>query len=157
MWAAVVLGTLVLGAAAVRGQATQAPGTAADQTTAQPAAPHACGMMSGRSTMADHHQTMASQKTMMAKLQAGEQALTELLGRMHAANGDDKLAAMAAVVTELAAQRAAMRQMMQMQGAMMERMMAHMSEMHAARGMKAGPAPGSDAPEPDHSAHDPAK
>ena len=155
MWAMVALGTLVLGAAAVRGQAPQAPETAVDQTTAQPAAPPACAMMSGRS-MADHHQMMASQKTMMAKLQAGDQALTELLGRMHAANGDDKLAAMAAVVTELAAQRAAMRQMMQMQGGMMERMMAHMSGMHAARGMKAGPAPGSDAPEPDHS-HDPGK
>ena len=49
---------------------------------------------------------------MMKAMAAADQRLTELVTKMNAATGDEKVAAIAAVVTELAAQRTNMQQMM---------------------------------------------
>jgi hypothetical protein len=78
---------------------------------------------------------MPDRAAQMAAMASADRKLTELVARMNAAKGDEKVAAIAAVVTELAAQRAQMQQMMQMHGAMMEKMMAQMMAMHGAGGM----------------------
>ncbi len=77
---------------------------------------------------------------------------------MNAATGDRKVDAIAAVVTELAAQRKQMQEQMRMQSGMMEQMMSRMSAMHGSGGMMQGtPAPKTDATDPDHAAHHPDK
>ena len=107
-------------------------------------------MMGGPSMMADH-------KAMMARMAAADQKLDELVARMNAAKGEQKVAAIAAAVTELATQRREMdAHMLRMQSGMMERMMSHMSAMHGSGGMMkktAEPAVG----DTDHSAHHPQK
>jgi hypothetical protein len=72
---------------------------------------------------------MADQNTTTAEMAAADQKLAFLVATMNAAQGDEKLSAIAAVITELAEQRARMqRQMMRMQSQMMDHMKAHMSE-----------------------------
>jgi hypothetical protein len=79
---------------------------------------------------------MDQQKAMMAKMAAADQHLADLIARMNAATGEDKLAAMAAVLNELVAQR---------------------KQMHESCGMmNKAPGPGK-ATEPDHGAHHPEK
>jgi hypothetical protein len=117
---------------------------------AEQAAPHA-GVGMGTQNMPD-------QKAMMQRMAAADQKLDQLVAKMNAATGDEKVAAIAAVVTELAAQRRQMRAMMQMQGGMMEQMMMRMSTMHQSGGMmKKAPEPASGANDKDHAAHHPEK
>jgi hypothetical protein len=94
---------------------------------------------------------MTGQKEMMAKMAASEKKLTELLAKMNAAQGDEKVAAIAALVNELASQRIQMQQMMSMQTGMM----AHMSAMHGTGGMmnKKAPEPAPQAGEPPDASH----
>lgn len=61
-------------------------------------------------------------KDTMAALAAGDQKLAELMATMNAATGEARVEAIAAVVSELAAQHARMRQM---KDAMMGHMMPH--------------------------------
>ena len=78
------------------------------------------GHMSEESMMAHH-------KEMMAKVEAMDARLDELVRKMNAATGSKKTDAVAAVINELVAQRKQMReQMMAMQPEMMKHMMAHM-------------------------------
>ena len=109
--------------------------------------------------MADRQGMMGDQKEMMARMAAADKKLAELVARMNSAQGDQKVAAMAAVINELVAQRTQMQQMMGMQGGMMDQMMSHMSAMHGSEGMagKKTPEPAKDAGEADHSAHHPDK
>jgi hypothetical protein len=53
---------------------------------------------------------MAEQKAMMAKMAAGDQRLADLVAKMNAAKGEERIAAMAAVLNELVAQRKQMHQ-----------------------------------------------
>ena len=55
-------------------------------------------------------QRMDQQQAMMAKMAAADQKLADLAARMNAAKGEDKVAAMAAVLNELVAQRKQMHQ-----------------------------------------------
>ncbi len=87
------------------------------------------GKMSEESMMAHH-------KEMMAKMEAADARLDELVKTMNAATGSKKTDAMAAVINELVAQRKQMRKdMMAMQPEMMKHMMAHM-EAGMAKGME---------------------
>jgi hypothetical protein len=89
---------------------------------------------------------------------ADDEKLAQLITTMNAAKGDQKVAAIAAVVNELAAQRTRMQaQMMRMQGGMMDQMMSHMAAMHGPGGMMNKKAPEPAAGEQDHAAHHPEK
>jgi hypothetical protein len=55
--------------------------------------------------MAARKQAMMEQKAMMAKMAAADQTLDELIARMTSAKGDEKVAAIEAVVKELVSQR----------------------------------------------------
>jgi hypothetical protein len=64
---------------------------------------------------------------MMAEMKSGDERLSALVTTMNAAAGADKANAIAAVVTEMVAQRQAMQQgMMKMDHEKMAHMMAHM-------------------------------
>jgi hypothetical protein len=94
--------------------------------------------MSGKPGMMDEKKMdesmMAQHKEMMAKMEAMDSRLDDLVTKMNAAKGSRKADAVAAVVNELVAQRKQMREhMMAMQPQMMKHMMEHM---HA--GMKKG-------------------
>jgi len=135
MWAAVALVTVALSTTIVLAQPPPA----------------------GQNDMAAHKQMMAEQKAAMARMTAADQKLAELVARMNAAKGDEKVTALAAVVNELVVQRTQMQEQMRVQGGMMERMMSHMSGMHGTGGMmNKAPAPDK-ATEPDHGAHHPEK
>ena len=108
----------------------------------------------GQNATAVHKQMMAEQKAAMA---AADLKLTELVARMNAAKGDEKLAAMAAVVNELVAQRKEMQEQMRMQGGMMERMMSHMGAMHGPPGSNPTLEQPKETVEPDHKGHHPEK
>ncbi|MGH9366519.1 MAG: hypothetical protein ACRD3M_02455 [Thermoanaerobaculia bacterium] len=70
---------------------------------------------------------MARHKEMMAKMEAMDSRLDDLVKKMNAAKGSKKVDAIAAVVNELVLQRKEMRrQMMAMQPEMMRHMMQHM-------------------------------
>jgi hypothetical protein len=70
---------------------------------------------------------MADQEKMMAEMKSADQRVDELLTKMNAASGPEKVDATAAVVNELVNQRRAMRDgMMKMQHGMMAHMMEHM-------------------------------
>ena len=162
MWAAVALVTAALSTATVLAQTPPSDGH--HGFAAEPGPPHARTTMDGRTAMlAGQKMMMADQSTMMAEMVAADQKLADLVARMNAAQGDEKVSAMAAVITELAEQRARMqKQMMRMQSQMMDHMKAHMSGMHGAGVMeKKTPADPLPAPPPagdaDHSAHHPEK
>jgi hypothetical protein len=89
------------------------------------------GMMDGKMT---EESMMAHHKEMMAKMEAMDARLDDLVKKMNAATGSRKSDAVAAVVNELVAQRKQMRE--QMMG-MMPEMMKHMSD-HMRRGMMKG-------------------
>lgn len=87
------------------------------------------GKMSEESMMAHH-------KQMMAKTEAADTRLDELVKTMNAATGSKKTNAIAAVINELVTQRKQMREdMMAMQPEMMKHMMAH-TEAGAMKGME---------------------
>ena len=70
---------------------------------------------------------MADRQKMMEEMKAADQRLDELLAKMNSASGQAKVDATAAAVTELAAQRKAMRdRMTQMHQGMMTHMGEHM-------------------------------
>ena len=70
---------------------------------------------------------MAGREQMMTDMRAADQRLDDLVAKMNAASGMEKTAATATVVTEMVAQRRAMRDgMMKMQHDMMGHMMEHM-------------------------------
>lgn len=70
---------------------------------------------------------MAHHKEMMAKMEAMDARLDELVKKMNAANGSRKVDAVAAAVNEIVAQGKQMReQMMAMHPEMMKHMMEHM-------------------------------
>lgn len=87
---------------------------------------------------------MADRTAMMAKMAAGNQKLTELVARMDAATGEEKIAAMAAVVRELTTQHRQMREHGCMQGGM-------------AGAMSQKPDRAEQETEADHAAHQPEK
>lgn len=92
--------------------------------------------------------SMPQRQQMMQNMTAADQKLAELIAAMNAATGDKKVDAIAAVVTELAAQHQRM----------MEQMISGMSAMHGSGGMmKGAPEPKKDATDPDHAAHHPEK
>jgi hypothetical protein len=80
-------------------------GIAAQNRPVQPAVT-ASGQSPAMQGMAKMHEQM------MAEMQAGVARLDPLLKQMNAANGDAKVAAIAAVVNELAAQHTSMHQRM---------------------------------------------
>ncbi len=100
--------------AAVQQQPPPQPNTARGQAMGP-------GMMSNQ----DQANTMmADRQQMMANMTAMNKKLDDLVAKMDAARGTEKVDAIAAVVKELAAQRSQMgNQMMMMQGRMMEHMM----------------------------------
>lgn len=70
---------------------------------------------------------MASHGQMMTEMKAADARLDDLVSKMTAASGQAKIDAIAAVVTEIVAQRKAMRDgMMKMHGSMMSHTMEHM-------------------------------
>jgi hypothetical protein len=102
------------------GQSPQAPkpgpmGMAMSKATPEPGMAAKCQAM-----MADHEK-------MMAEMKAADQRLGDLVAKMNAASGTEKADATAAVVSEMVAQRLAMRDgMMKMEHGMMTHMMEHM-------------------------------
>ncbi len=83
------------------------------------------GMM--REGTMDESSMMARHKEMMAKMEAMDSRLDDLVKKMNAAKGSKKVDAVAAAVSELVSQRKEMRQqMMTMQPEMMKHMMEHM-------------------------------
>ena len=103
--------------------------------------------------------TAADQRQMMKMMAADDEKLAGLITTMNAAKGDAKVAAMAAVINELAAQRTRMQAQMRMQAGMMEQMMSHMAAMHGPGGMmnKKAPEPAPGVSDQDHAAHHPEK
>lgn len=70
---------------------------------------------------------MAAHERMMADMQAADQRLDALVAKMNAASGQEKVDAVAAVVSEMVAQRKTIRDtMMKMHEGMMSHMMEHM-------------------------------
>ena len=70
---------------------------------------------------------MAEREKMMTDMKAADQRLDDLVASMNSASGTEKMAATAAVVSEMVTQRRTMREgMMKMQEGMMGHMMEHM-------------------------------
>ena len=94
----------------------------------QPAMPqHPAADQAGPGVTAKEHVMMLERNNMMAGMQAADLRLDGLVATMNAASGDDQVEATAKVVTEMVAQRRAMRDgMMAMQARMMSHMMEHM-------------------------------
>lgn len=131
---------VVAGGVAVAGQTSATPqGT----TKPQPATPQRGAMMMPDEAKAST--MMAEREQMMAEMKAMDQKLNDLVAKMKTARGTEKVDALAAVVTELVAQRASMRdRMTAMQGRMMGHMMEHMMSMQGgmmSRGGQAGAGP----------------
>jgi hypothetical protein len=108
-----------------------------------------------------HHQFPArpDRHQMMQMMAADDQRLAGLIVTMNMATGDEKVAAIAAVVNELVAQRARMQMQMRMQARLMDQMMSHMAAMHGPGGMmnKKAPEPVPGVSDQDHAAHHPEK
>jgi hypothetical protein len=82
---------------------------------------------------------MAERQKMMENMRAMDRKLEDLVAKMNAARGDDKVNAIATVVSELATQRIRMHDdMMGMQARMMSHMMQHMQSMQGGAGMMHG-------------------
>ena len=127
------------------------------QQPTPPSSPPAQKMeMSSKPGMMDDSM-MAHHKEMMAKMDAMDARLDELVKKMDATKGGKKVDAVAAVVSEFVAQRKEMRQqMMAMQPEMMKHMAEHMQtgmmkglmECPMMKGMEGKPAPGKPAEHP---------
>ena len=135
------------------------------QQPASPSTPPSQKMeMQGKPGMMDEkmmeESMTAHHKEMMARMEAMDARLDELVKKMNASTGSKKTDAVAGVVNELVAQRKQMReQMMAMHPEMMKHMMAHM-RMGMMKGiedsmskcpMMKSMAPGKDAPSEHHS------
>ncbi len=143
------------GAAALCAQQPTPPPSSSAHKMEMPAKP---GMMDEK--MMDESM-MARHKEMMAKMDAMDVRLDDLVKTMDAAKGSKKADATAAVVSELVRQRKEMRQqMMAMQPEMMKHMMEHMHmgmmkdmmECPMMKGMEGKPSPGKS---DEHSEHHP--
>ena len=116
---AMVAGYLAVVMSAVPGLAAQTPQEHKHAATDK--AKPASGMA------AKDHAMMAEREKMMADMKAADQRLDDLVVTMNGASGMEKVAATAAVVTEMVTQRRTMRGgMMNMQQGMMGHMMEHM-------------------------------
>ena len=81
----------------------------------------------GSDMAARDHAMMAEREKMMTEMKAADQRLDDLVLKMNAASGTEKMAATASVVTEMVTQRRTMRDgMMKIQESMMSHMMEHM-------------------------------
>jgi hypothetical protein len=120
---AILAGSAAVVISAIPGLAGQMPQAPPHATTAKakPASGMAADMPAKcQAMMADHEK-------MMAEMKAADQRLDDLVARMNAASGMEKVDATAAVVSEMVAQRKAMQDgMMKMQQGMMGHMMEHM-------------------------------
>ena len=100
---------------------------------AQTTPPSGRAAQAARPPMVDENHAaamMAERQQMMANMRAMDQKLTDLVKKMDAARGTDKVDALAAVVKEMVSERAQMRdRMMAMQDEMMTHMMQHMMAM----------------------------
>ncbi len=104
-----------------------------NQTTAKPSGTPQTGMMGGN--MAQKcKQMMTTHSQMMADMKAMDAQLDQKVAAMNTAKGNAKVDAMAAVISEMVAQR---KQMMAKMTNMQSQMMAHMGEHMAQSG---GPA-----------------
>ena len=129
VWAAIALVTAVLSTPVILAHTSASAGHKNDLG---PSRPGAVAVMRGQGEMADHKQKMAAQE---AKMAAADQKLADLVAQMNAAKGEDKVAAVAAVLTELVAQR---------------------KQMHESCGMmKKAPAAVTETTEPAHVTHHP--
>lgn len=121
--------------------------------------------MGGKPAMTDEKKMdesmTAHHKEMMARMEAMDSRLDDLVTKMNAAKGSKKVDAVAAVVSELVSQRKEMRQqMMTTQPEMMKHMMEHMQmgmmkgmmECPMMKGMEGKAAPGKS---DEHSQHHP--
>lgn len=114
--AAVVMSALPV----LAGQMPQAP-----PPMATPQAKAQTGMTADMS--AKCQAMMADREKMMTEMKAADQRLDQLVAKMNAASGADKVDATAAVVTEMVSQRRTMRDgMMKMEDGMMAHMAEHM-------------------------------
>jgi len=118
-----VVTTMVAGCAVV--VMSSVPGLAA-QTPKEHQ--HATADQAKPGSMETHCQAMmAEREKMMSAMKAADQRLDDLVAKMNTASGMEKMAATAAVVTEMATERRTMRDgMMKMQQGMMSHMMEHM-------------------------------
>ena len=115
---AMMAGCAVVVISAVPGLAAQTPH---ERHMATDKAKPASGMA------AKEHAMMAEREKMMTDMKAADQRLDDLVATMNTASGMEKMAATAAVVTEMVTQRRTMREgMMKMQEGMMGHMMEHM-------------------------------
>ena len=116
---ALVAGCAVVVMSAVSGLAAQTPQEHQHAAAAKAKPPS--GMEAKCQAM------MAEKEKMMADMKVADQRLDDLVATMNTASGMDKMAATAAVVSEMVTQRRTMRDgMMKMQEDMMGHMMEHM-------------------------------
>src|SRR5436189_2571592 len=71
----------------------------------------------------DMHAMMTGQQNMMMSMQASDKKLDDLVAKLNAAKGNDRIDSLVAVVNELIAERKQMTGMMAMHGEMMHMMM----------------------------------
>lgn len=115
---------LVAGCAVVVMSAVAEPAAQSPQEHQHPAADQA---KAPSGMEAKCHAMMAEREKMMTGMKAADQRLDELVAKMNAASGMEKMATTATVVTEMVTQRRTMREgMMKMQEGMMSHMMEHM-------------------------------
>ena len=119
----IVTGCAAVVISAVPGLAGQMPQAPPPATTAKAKPPSA--MVADMS--AKCQAMMADHEKMMTEMKAADQRLNDLVAKMNAAAGVEKADATSAVVSEMVAQRLAMRDgMMKMEHGMMTHMMEHM-------------------------------
>ena len=131
---AIVAGCAAVVILAIPGLAGQMPQAPPHATTAK--AKPASGMSADMA--AKCQAMMADHEKMMTEMKAADQRLDDLVAKMNAASGAEKVGATAAVVNEMVTQRRTMRDgMMKMEGGMMGHMMEHMQS--GKDGMATGP------------------
>ena len=130
--ATAMMATMMAGCAAVVISAV--PGLAAQKAQE----PHhaATELKPPSGMMAKCQAMMAEREKMMTDMKAADQRLDDLVASMNSASGTEKMAATAAVVSEMVTQRRTMREgMMKMQEGMMGHMMEHMQAGKDSMGM----------------------
>jgi hypothetical protein len=122
------------------GSGLAAAQTGQGATPASPSTPEAGEQM--QMMMKMRGRMMAERQKMLAEMKAMDQRLDELVAKMTAAEGADKIDAVAAVVKELVAQRTILRgRAMGMQGRMMEQMKSMMKGAEQPSAAPDSPAP----------------
>lgn len=100
-----------------------------------PDAPKKPMPMMGDKTMDECKAMMAKHEDMKAEMASMDARLDSLVAAMNAATGSQKVDATAAVITEMATQRKAMRDHMMAMGPQMMQHMMHMGKMEGMKGM----------------------